>query len=164
MHFISACFLNLEPCIDDKLASLALTCPTNTADCERSFSVQNYITCQRRASISAITCDHLMRVCICGPSMQQMNFENAVNIWKKKKTGSSLQKVNYKHIYVCVKYTTKISIVFSFICLGPSFQKMTPHFLLHGSLGPTTLEKNLKHCDLSVQVAGNDFTLISLYR
>ena len=68
-----------------KLASLALTCPTNTADCERSFSVQNYITCQRRASISAITCDHLMRVCICGPSMQQMNFENAVNIWKKKK-------------------------------------------------------------------------------
>ena len=27
-----------------RLAALALTCPTNTADCERSFSVQNYIT------------------------------------------------------------------------------------------------------------------------
>ena len=66
-----------------KLASLALTCPTNTADCERSFSVQNYIKCQRGASISAITCDHLMRVCICGTSMLQMNFENAVKIWLK---------------------------------------------------------------------------------
>ena len=65
---------------------------------------------------------------------------------KEKKQVPLCKKVNYKHIYVCVKYTTKISIVFSFICLGPSFQKMTPHILLHGSLGPTTLEKNLKHC------------------
>ena len=32
------------------------------------------------------------------------------------------------------------------ICLGPSFQKMTHHFLLHGSLWPTNLEKNLKPC------------------
>ena len=30
--------------------------------------------------------------------------------------------------------------------VGPSFQKMTHHILLHGSLWPTNLEKNLKPC------------------
>ena len=34
-----------------------------------------------------------------------------------------------------------MSIVVSLICLGPSFQKMTHHFLLHGSLPPTNLKK-----------------------
>ena len=34
-----------------------------------------------------------------------------------------------------------MSTVVSLICLGPSFQKMTHHFLLHGSLWPTNLEK-----------------------
>ena len=38
----------------------------------------------------------------------------------------------------------------SLICLGPSFQKMTHHFLLHGSLWPTNLEKNLKPCTISI--------------
>ena len=37
-----------------------------------------------------------------------------------------------------------MSTVVSLICLGPSFQKMTHHFLLHGLLWPTNLEKNLK--------------------
>ena len=37
-----------------------------------------------------------------------------------------------------------MSTVVSLICLGPSFQKMTHHFLLHGSLRPTCLEKSLK--------------------
>ena len=37
-------------------------------------------------------------------------------------------------------------VVVSLICLGPSFQKMTHHFLLHGSLLPTNLEKNLNPC------------------
>ena len=52
------------------------------------------------------------------------------------------------HTSVCVsalvKYTTQMSTVFSLICLGPSFQKMTQHFSLDGSLQPTNLEKNLK--------------------
>ena len=34
-----------------------------------------------------------------------------------------------------------MSTVFSLICLGRSFQKMVHHFLLHGSLWPTNLEK-----------------------
>ena len=41
-----------------------------------------------------------------------------------------------------------MSTVFSLICLGPSFQKMTHHFLHHGSLWPTNLEKNLKPLDM----------------
>ena len=55
------------------------------------------------------------------------------------------------HTSVCVsvyvKYTTQMSTVVSLICLGPSFQKMTRQFLLHGSLRPTNLEKNLKPCN-----------------
>ena len=48
----------------------------------------------------------------------------------------------YKCLCQCVgKYTTQMSTVVSLICLGPSFQKMTHHFLLHGSLSPTNLEK-----------------------
>ena len=39
-----------------------------------------------------------------------------------------------------------MSTVFSLICLDPSFQKMAHHFLLHGSLRPTNLEKNQKPC------------------
>ena len=55
---------------------------------------------------------------------------------------------NQQSIYICmqVSYTTQMSTVFSLTCLGPSFQKMTHHFLIHGSLWPTILEKNLKPC------------------
>lgn len=67
------------------LAALALTCPTNTADCERSFSVQNYITTQKRANISAHTCDQLMRVCITWPKLKDMDFSKAVKLWQSQK-------------------------------------------------------------------------------
>ena len=40
--------------------------------------------------------------------------------------------------------TIQMSTVFSFICLRPSFQKITHNILLHGSLRPFNLEKNLK--------------------
>ena len=57
----------------------------------------------------------------------------------------------YMHTSVCVsvlvKYTTQMSTVVSLVCLGPSFQKVTHQFLLHGSLRPINLEKNLKPCD-----------------
>ena len=52
-------------------------------------------------------------------------------------------------VRVYVKYTKQMSTVFSLICLGPSFQKMTHHFLLHWSLRPTNLEKNLMPCRLA---------------
>ena len=53
----------------------------------------------------------------------------------------------YKCLCQCVgKVHYQMSTVVSLICLGPSFQKMTLHFLLHRSLRPTNLEKNLKRC------------------
>ena len=39
----------------------------------------------------------------------------------------------------------------SLICLDPSFQKMTHHNLLHGSLRPTNFEKNLKPCNFTLK-------------
>ena len=42
-----------------------------------------------------------------------------------------------------------MSTVFSLICLSPSFQKMTHHFLLHRSLRVTNLEKNLNLCKIN---------------
>ena len=54
------------------------------------------------------------------------------------------------YVSVQVKYTTQMLTVVSLICLGPSFQKMTRHFLLHGSLQPTNLEKYLKPCIIGI--------------
>lgn len=68
-----------------KLAVLALTCAVHTADCERSFSVQNYITTQRRAALSSEKCDMLMRVVILGKKLEEFDFANAVKIWSEAK-------------------------------------------------------------------------------
>ena len=61
-------------------------------------------------------------------------------------TQQSIYIYAYKCLCQCVGkvITTQMSTVVSLICFGPSFQKMTHHFLLHGSLWPTNLEKNLK--------------------
>ena len=50
------------------LASLALTHPVHTADCERAFSSQNSVTTATRNRLSSDKCDQLMRVMIEGPS------------------------------------------------------------------------------------------------
>ena len=50
------------------LASLALTHPGHTADCERAFSSQNKVTTAARNKLSPDICDQLMRVMIEGPS------------------------------------------------------------------------------------------------
>ena len=57
-------------------------------------------------------------------------------------------KFIHMHTSVCasvqVKYTTQnVNYAWAW---GTSFQKITHHFLLHGSLWPTNLEKNLKLC------------------
>ena len=56
----------------------------------------------------------------------------------------------YKCLCQCVgKVITQMSTVVSLMCLGPSFQKRTHHFLLHESLWPINLEKTLKPCSLA---------------
>ena len=49
-----------------------------------------------------------------------------------------------------------MSTVLSLICFVPSFQKMSQHFLLYGSLRPTNLEKNLKPWGYTVQFHKKD--------
>ena len=56
-----------------------------------------------------------------------------------------------------------MSTVVSLICLGPSFQKMTHHFSVHGSLRPTNLEKNLKPCNMIKLSVRRGASLISGY-
>ena len=57
-------------------------------------------------------------------------------------------------------------ILVSLICLGPSFQKITHHFMLHGSLWPTNLEKKseaLKYCHYHVKqllISSDSLTLL----
>ena len=53
-----------------KVATLALTHPVHTADCERSFSSQNQVTTPLRNRISPDNCQKLMRVMIEGPPLK----------------------------------------------------------------------------------------------
>jgi len=60
-----------------KLASLAITCPVNTAGCERGFSVQNQILVPLR--------NRLTPVKISAPPADTFNFERALELWKLAK-------------------------------------------------------------------------------
>ena len=53
------------------LASLALTHPGHTADCERAFSSQNKVTTPGRNRLSSDSCEMLMRVMIEGPASDE---------------------------------------------------------------------------------------------
>ncbi|WAR21375.1 hypothetical protein MAR_015349 [Mya arenaria] len=52
-----------------KLASLALTHPVHTSDCERAFSSQNSVTTPLRNRLSPEHCEQLMRIMIQAPSL-----------------------------------------------------------------------------------------------
>lgn len=67
------------------LASLALTHPIHTADCERAFSVQNRLTTAVRNRMSSECCEEHMKVAIEGGGMQDFDFQRAINIWRGKK-------------------------------------------------------------------------------
>ena len=70
------------------LASLALTHPVHTADCERAFSSQNKVTTPARNRLSSDKCDQLMWVMIEGPARdkepERLNtfFIRALTEWR----------------------------------------------------------------------------------
>ncbi|XP_048236880.1 zinc finger protein 862-like [Haliotis rufescens] len=68
-----------------KLASLVLTHPVHTSDCERAFSAQNLVTTPLRNRLSAEHCDRLMRVMIQGPQLTKFNFNSALIEWRGQK-------------------------------------------------------------------------------
>ena len=71
-----------------KLASLALTHPVHTADCERAFSNQNLVTTALRNRLSAEHIQQLMLVNIEGGPLDQFNFVDAIVNWRSSKKRS----------------------------------------------------------------------------
>jgi len=67
-----------------KLASLAITCPVNTAGCERGFSVQNQTLTPSRNRMSPETQNLLFNIRINGNSYENFPYERALKSWKSK--------------------------------------------------------------------------------
>ncbi len=67
------------------LATLALTHPVHTSDCERAFSAQNLVTTPLRNRLSAEHCDQLMRVMIQGETLSNFDFIDALKDWRAAK-------------------------------------------------------------------------------
>ena len=63
------------------LANLALVIPINTADCERAFSTMKRVKTRIRNRLKSVTLDALLRISIQGPSLDEFDFESAVNKW-----------------------------------------------------------------------------------
>ena len=100
------------------------------------------------SGLNIIQCFLLVMKYTIGSSAPSYIFHNQHTSLNSLYTISS--QYTYMHTSVCVsvlvKYITQMSTAVSLTCLGPSFQKMTLYFWLHGSLQPINLEKNLKPC------------------
>lgn len=68
-----------------KLASIVLTHPVHSCDCERTFSVQNLTQTALRNRLSPDKLSQLMRVKIEGGDMKNFNFLAAVEKWRGEK-------------------------------------------------------------------------------
>ena len=66
-------------------ASLALTAPIHTADCERGFSPQNSLKTSVRNRLGSERVDDLMVVSAEGEDLDPFDFNAALQHWRKKK-------------------------------------------------------------------------------
>ena len=80
------------------LASLAMSHPIHTADCERTFSSQNTITTALRNRLGSDTIDQLMRVHIEGQKLQDFDFIGALQSYRTTKTRVIFQWFILDHI------------------------------------------------------------------
>ena len=76
-------FSSLYPTLS-KLASIILTLPISTANCERGFSTMNRIKTDPRNRLKTFTLDMLIRLSSEGPSLETFDFDAAVNVWAQK--------------------------------------------------------------------------------
>ena len=76
-------FSSLYPCIS-RLASIALTLPVSTADCERGFSTMNRIKTNPRNRLKTTNLDLLIRLSSEGPSFDEFVFDAAFTVWAQK--------------------------------------------------------------------------------
>ena len=68
-----------------KLAAVALTLPIHTSDCERGFSLQNFLKTSERNRLLPQRVDTLMLISAEGPPIESFNFEPAVRRWQTSK-------------------------------------------------------------------------------
>ena len=76
-------FSSLYPTLS-KLASITLTLPISTANCERGFSTMNRIKTDPKNQLETFTLDMLIRLSSEGPSLKTSDFDAAVNVWAQK--------------------------------------------------------------------------------
>ena len=69
-----------------KIASIALTLPVSTADCERGFSMMNRIKTDQRSRLKTSTLDKLIRLSSEGPSMDNFDYDAAVSLWAERRS------------------------------------------------------------------------------
>ena len=67
-----------------KIASIALTIPISTASCERGFSTMNRINTTLRNRLTSDSMDKLIRISSEGPSLEDFDFDKAVDMWSSK--------------------------------------------------------------------------------
>ncbi|XP_071147183.1 zinc finger protein 862-like [Mytilus edulis] len=68
-----------------KLAQISLIIPLHTADCERTFSIQNQILTPKRNCLNHEQCDKLIRIKMHGKGLAHHNFKSSLERWHKKK-------------------------------------------------------------------------------
>ena len=64
-----------------KLAAIVLVLPVSTAECERAFSTMKRIKTAPRNRLITVNLDHLMRISINGPNIQNFDFLKAATSW-----------------------------------------------------------------------------------
>ena len=55
--------------------------PVHTADCERAFSTLKRVKTRLRSTMTNATLNHLLRISIEGPAIDQFDFDKAVSRW-----------------------------------------------------------------------------------
>ena len=68
-----------------KLAQISLIIPLHTADCERTFSIQNQIVTPKRNRLDQEQCDKLIRIKVHGKGLDKHNFKSSLERWHGRK-------------------------------------------------------------------------------
>ena len=70
---------NLYPNL--KLTSVALVLPISTAECKYCISTMKIVKTELHNQLTAHTLDHLMRISLAGPAINDYDFDQAANYW-----------------------------------------------------------------------------------
>lgn len=68
-----------------KLAAIALVLPVSTAECKRAFSTMNRVKTDLRNRLNTRNLDHLIRISINGPCLDDYDFNKTATSWGNKR-------------------------------------------------------------------------------